>query len=241
MDSIIEKIQKLLALANSDNENEAKMATARANELLIKYNLSLQTIENHEANYDTQEIAETGLTLREYQKMISGILLEFFFVKVVIGRKHVGYSSGQWGRQKAQYQKTIRILGTKENCMIASYIFSYLNQVYPKLWKSYLDRSPTASGRDRVSYYTGLSAGIKKVLLETKFKVETETGMVVVDDPGLVKYLKKSAGGSYGSPSRSQLDSHVVRDGIEDGMKVNVRKPITSTATVTNKAIKGGG
>ena len=40
-DLIIEKIRKLLALSHSPNENEAVSATKKANELLIKYNLSL--------------------------------------------------------------------------------------------------------------------------------------------------------------------------------------------------------
>lgn len=64
--SIMEKIQKLLSLANSDNENEAKMATARANELLIKYNLNLQQIEDHQNDYMVQTIEDknAGLTLK---------------------------------------------------------------------------------------------------------------------------------------------------------------------------------
>lgn len=37
---IIDRIKKLLALAESDNESEAKLAMERANELLLRYNLS---------------------------------------------------------------------------------------------------------------------------------------------------------------------------------------------------------
>ena len=38
--AILAQIQKLLALGTSPNENEAKLATAKANALLLKYNLS---------------------------------------------------------------------------------------------------------------------------------------------------------------------------------------------------------
>lgn len=43
---IIEKIQKLLALGQSPNENEAKLAVSRAQELLLKYNLKMSEITN---------------------------------------------------------------------------------------------------------------------------------------------------------------------------------------------------
>jgi hypothetical protein len=39
---LIKRIQKLLALAGSDNENEAKAAMDMANRLLLKHNISLQ-------------------------------------------------------------------------------------------------------------------------------------------------------------------------------------------------------
>jgi len=39
---ILEKIQKLLSLATSDNEHEAKAAMDKANALLVKHNLSMQ-------------------------------------------------------------------------------------------------------------------------------------------------------------------------------------------------------
>jgi hypothetical protein len=41
---IINKIKKLLALSHSPNENEAMVAAQKANELLIKHNLSLGDI-----------------------------------------------------------------------------------------------------------------------------------------------------------------------------------------------------
>jgi hypothetical protein len=56
---IIEKIQKLLALATSDNENEAQMAAKRAQELLLKYNLKLTDVELEEGEEKyTREFSE---------------------------------------------------------------------------------------------------------------------------------------------------------------------------------------
>ena len=44
---ILEKIRKLLALAgNNPDEHEATLASERAQEMLLKYNLSLFEVEN---------------------------------------------------------------------------------------------------------------------------------------------------------------------------------------------------
>jgi len=45
-EAILSKIQKLLALATSDNANEAAIAASKAQELLIEYNLSEEDLEN---------------------------------------------------------------------------------------------------------------------------------------------------------------------------------------------------
>jgi len=228
-DRIIEKIQKLLQLANSDNENEAKSATNRANELLLKYNLNLQQINDYQTEYGTKDVASTGLTLKPYQKMIAQLLQEFFFVRILISKKFVGYSSGRWASRNAarsQYQKVIQLVGTKENCQIAGYIFDYLNQAYPKLWEEYYSRNARVDHKDKTSYFTGLTRGIANMLDETKWKVENETGLVLKKDPKLDEFINTMAKGTYGGQSRSDLNRSVVADGIKDGMKVTLRKPI---------------
>lgn len=241
-DEIIEKIQKLLSLANSDNENEAKIATTRANELLIKYNLSLQTVTDRQFEYIDQKITSTGLTFKPHQKMISQILISYFFVRIVIGRVHIGYSSGRWaktGEGKAQYKKVISLVGTKENCQIATYIFSYLNDAFPKLWEQYKTKNK-AKMSHRISYYTGLTQGLKLMLDQTKWKVENETGLIVKKDPKLDEYLKKISGGSYGNASNTELNHRVVQDGFQDGKNIQLRKPLDSqVATESGKSLTG--
>lgn len=243
--SIMEKIQKLLSLANSDNENEAKMATARANELLIKYNLNLQQIEDHQNDYMVQTIEDknAGLTLKPHHNLIADLLMEFFFVKIMIQRSYVGESSGRWARRqkpRSQYKKVIQLVGTEENCKIAGYIFSYLNTAYPHLWKEYFDTHADAEARDKQSYYTGLTIGIKAMLDETKWKVLNETGLVLKDDPKLKEFLKTKSTGTYGGESNASVNAEVVKDGIEDGKNVKLRKPLDSqTATDSGRSLTG--
>jgi hypothetical protein len=239
-EAIIEKIQKLLSLANSDNENEAKSATKRANEMLLKYNLNMQQIKDIQFEYVTQDALSVGLTLKAYQIQISSLLTNFFFVRVIISKERVGRSSGNnsWYRSsRTQWKKTIKMIGTKENCQIASYIFEYLNGAYPKLWKEYKSKNSWAGKAHQKSYFTGLSAGINEMLKAQKWQVEQEMGLVVVSDPALDKYVSERAKGTYAQKS-SDVDARVFADGVRDGAKVTLRKPLDSTSVDSGKLLE---
>lgn len=64
---IAEKIQKLMALAESSNENEAAVAAAKAQELLAKYNLDLAQVRGFTAKTD-EEIIEVATNDDKYKK-----------------------------------------------------------------------------------------------------------------------------------------------------------------------------
>ena len=125
--NIIQKIQKLFSLANSDNENEAKAAMNMANSLLLKHNLSLQQINGYQAEYQRKNVNE-GLILKYHQKLILWLLKGYFFVECIVMRSE-------------NRVKTFQLVGTAENCEIASYIFEYLDRTFPELWKIYLKKN----------------------------------------------------------------------------------------------------
>ena len=56
---LIEKINKLLALSNSPNEDEAKLAATKAQELIAKYNIDMETSEatKDSINYRLVDVA----------------------------------------------------------------------------------------------------------------------------------------------------------------------------------------
>jgi hypothetical protein len=66
------------------------------------------------------------------------------------------------------------------------------------------------------------------MLKETKFKVENETGLVLKDDPKLKEHMDKMELGSYGGQSQSEINPNVLKEGIEDGKNITLRKPIES-------------
>lgn len=241
---VIEKIQKLLSLANSDNEHEAKNATTRANELLLKYNLSLQQIEDHQSEYVIETLnGSDGLQLKTHQSYITDLLGEFFFVRIHVSNTFFGQSSGRYSRRhgpRTQYKKVLQLVGTKENVQIATYIFQYLNEVYPKLWKDYYDRDSSIQQSHKKSYYAGLTLGIGRMLEATKWKVEEEMGLVLYDDPALKKFSDDiTKGNTHKGTSRDNIDGEVFRDGVKQGEQIKLAKPIESTSTDNGLYLEG--
>ena len=70
-ESIYEKIRKLLALAESSNENEAAVAAAKAADLLAKYNLDQSKIPSEGPESDP--IIETRTNEQRYQKRVDWV------------------------------------------------------------------------------------------------------------------------------------------------------------------------
>ena len=215
-DSIIKKVKKLLSLANSANENEAKLAAAKANELLIKHNLNLQSVNNTDLTYLRFDTKTEGLTFKAHHRLIcSKILAQYFFVNPIMNKSWQGYNKNR--------MKKILFIGTAENCEIANYIFIFLSRLYPQLWKDYRTAN-NIHATHRISYYHGLSDGIAKTLEETKIRVENETGLILKEDAKLKEYVSKISRVSYRKTDR--ISSSALEDGYNDGLKVKLRKGI---------------
>ena len=216
-DKIIQKIQKLLALANSDNENEAKVAMNMANTLLLKHNLSMQQISGRQSDYQKKIAKESILMLAFYQKQILGLLTKYFFVKATVG-----------GDNRSAGEKYIQLIGMKGNCEVAHYVFAFLDRAYPQLWAEYAKKNPSNRFLSQ-SYYEGLTDGIEEVLKATKLRVEEETGLILRKDEKLEEFVDKlTKGRTIRQNQRLETDDSVFEDGLNDGKKVTIRKPIAA-------------
>ncbi|EES50919.1 UNVERIFIED_ORG: hypothetical protein B2H98_08060 [Clostridium botulinum] len=80
MEDIILKIQKLLALSKSSNDNEAQTAMMMAQRLLIKYKLSIKDIEQYKKDSIKVDENRTGIKFRgsNWKSNISQIIADNF-------------------------------------------------------------------------------------------------------------------------------------------------------------------
>lgn len=230
-DAIISKIKKLLSLANSDNENEAKLAAERAQELLVKYNLDIQTIQANK-EYIEAAIAHEPY-MRWHQPHILQIVQRFFFVKAILQHKAAGWTID--GRRK--YQKIINLLGTHANVEVATFVFLFLSETYQKLWLDY-KRKNALDERYRKSYYAGLTSGLAKKLETARHRVEKQYGLMVIPDPGLEEKLKGLT--SHKTSDNYLRDYEVMKDGQIHGRNIEIAKPLSEKSEINGLMLPKG-
>ena len=215
MNRIIEKIQNLLALANSSNENEASIAANMANKLLTKYNLSLQQIEKREKKYGTASKSSGKRKLGSESAFVTTILADFFFVRVIYSRKRDMFHKIA--------DNVVTIIGEKHNVMIAEYVLEFLTRAFQEGFKEYRKKTgcPLSS---RKSYYYGVFAGLHKKLKESRVTVQQETGLVLVEDADLDKHIEDNFNTTSQREKNTFSDKQAVMQGMEDGKNINIAR-----------------
>jgi hypothetical protein len=226
--AIIEKIQKLLALAKSENRNEAELASRKAQELLLKHNISMATAEN--ARFDFTETKEELGRQPVEAKFIQAILTDFFFVKII--------------HDKADNK--LVFVGSEENIQTALYVRDFLSETFKRLYKAENKRQGW-KGRNRNAFYLGLFKGLKHKLefdrAETMKANDAASGALVVIDKALVDFMK-SRHENLKTRSHGRINAHnasAVKAGEEQGRKLNIARGVGGRNEGAVKALKGGG
>jgi len=227
-EKILEKVRKLLSLARSQNEYESSLAMRKANEFIKKYNL--ERLRGHKpSKYLYKIINHKKKRIENYQRKICSILQDYFFVRVV-------YSYLYDSRKQTTY-RTIEILGTRENVVMAEYIYFFLLNQLDFLWNKH--RSGTKiQGREKRSYWLGVLAGFneKLGLIDQKQhcgfsnNFENTSALISAGDKTLSDFVRLRF------PRLRSLASNGLRiyegtynAGVKDGRKMNIHKGISKT------------
>ena len=163
---IIEKIQKLLALSQSPNAEEAASAAAMAAKLMAQYELEEADI----------RVATGGVN----EDPIDDSLLEDLFGKniikwkdfLLVGLVKAFHCHGYFTTNKATGNVAYRIIGRKSNVQTVNYMFKYLvNEVTNMANKAWLEYSafhttPVHGKTWKTSFLIGTSLTIQKRLFE---------------------------------------------------------------------------
>lgn len=197
---IIEKIQKLLNLANSDNQNEAELASKKAQELLIKYNLCMAQVEVKE--YDSEQI-EVGRDPSD--KFVNDILMKFFLV--------YPFKSG----------KFYVFNGTKENLQVAMFVRSFLKQSFKSLYKNEAKKEGWTNGSNRNAFYLGLWKGLKEQLTANQTKHDVSNALIVVTSK-LANYVKSQNKIRTTTNNVKESNQDAIALGFEQGRNLKISK-----------------
>lgn len=221
------KVKKLLSLAQSKNEHESSLAMQKAKEFINKYNLERTDI-NNTSKYRYKIINHRKKRIENYQRNICSILQNYFFVRVV-------YSYLYDARADETY-RTIEIMGTMENVVMAEYVYFFLLNQLSFLWNDH--RSKTGSpNRKKRSYWLGVLSGFREKLeiIEKKSAYRSNNpnktigAVICTKDKMLSDFKKMRFPKLKKSNSRAaSIYEGTYNAGIDDGRKLNLHRGISS-------------
>jgi Protein of unknown function (DUF2786)/SprT-like family len=151
---LLRRVEKLLALAESSNEHEAALAVERVRQLYAKYNLE-RLAAGSECAYVHCVINRRRRRIESDDSAIFGILTAHFMVRAV-------FTSLFDARDLCEY-RVVELLGTRENVLMAEYVYHFLRHKLDALWDDYRSRTGVAAASKR-SYMLGVVSGFRKKL-----------------------------------------------------------------------------
>jgi outer membrane protein TolC len=226
---LLNKIQKLLNLAQSSNEHEAAVAMTRVQELYEKFNIKKwqlgekQKFEILTLNFRKKSIPTTHC-------LACSILQQHFYVTTIFNSLYCPMENTS--------HKTIEIIGTKQNVLMAEYVFLFLIERIELLWKYYA-RTKFLSTKFKSSYQRGILDGFLKKLEESKKNREKEHNneknhgvalmtLNLIHQKELDDYLQeKHPRIVKNNRSSGSVYTEHFQEGIQEGKKINLHKPIS--------------
>jgi hypothetical protein len=165
MDKIIERIQKLLALAgNNPNENEASVAAAKAQELMEEYNISELHLNRKSGHSAARSDVKKSGGLYQWQRKLWEEVSKLHFCV---------YWSIKGLQKGAKYEH--RILGSKVNVLSAELMANYLQDTVERLARERVNNQGALYfTKDSIAYREGLADRLTDRLRTLRWEKERD-------------------------------------------------------------------
>ena len=218
---IVERIARLLALAESPNQNEAEAAMAAAQRLMLKHNLeSVRT--GALRDYGYAHLGEPTGRVGEHERLVAMILGRHFFVEAI----WIPVYRAALGKRGS----VLEICGTAANLSIAEYVHGFLHETAQRLWREHRRARGIRSDRERRAYLAGVLTGFADKLGAQAAKSRSE-GLVWVRDGDLAGYFRKRHPHVRHVRHAGQRRNDAWAKGREAGRTIVLHKPVQSAAT----------
>lgn len=175
---VLDRVAKLLALAESPNENEAQAAMAAAQKLLLKHNLEDRK-KLHERGYAFRHVGPATTRHAEHEKILGTLLGRHFFVEAIWIPVYLPLV----GKRAT----VLELVGSPANLEIAEYVHGYLLATAEALWRDHKRALRIGSDRDRRTYLAGVLSGFSNKLAREAQK-NREQGLVWIKDGDLEEF-----------------------------------------------------
>lgn len=217
MANIREKIEKLLALATSPNEHEAKAALLKAKELMAKNKLTEADFEDLKKQelktFKCEDITWTTDSGRIWMAKLCKLICDEYLCVAA------------WNTMRGTRTHTLVITGMEEDLEVCKSVIGYavgfVEGQIEHLQRKYRRQDPKAIAN---SYAEGFILGLEMAFEEQK-EEHPEWGLVVVK-PEEVKGYEESLGSKSVKTKKSDFNPLAYMKGQTDGQNFNTKKVI---------------
>ena len=178
---VLERIARLLALAESPNEHEAQAAMSAARKLMLKHNLDASHAKAARG-FIFKHLGEVSTRIDEAASWVGTILSEHFFVEIITVRV--------WRVREGRHGSVLEVTGTPENVSMAEYVHSFLHHTADALWTLHKRQQRIAGDRDRRQFRAGVMRGFLEKL-NAERKSNEAAGLIWVGDPALQDHFRR--------------------------------------------------
>ena len=225
INSIIEKVQKLLALSQSSNANEAAAAAAAANKLIDQYRLSEADIQTSDSESDPL-VEDDGFIYE------TGRIVPWKSSLAIALSKHYGcalFNSTHFpnGRQASRY----KLVGRTSDIKIAKYMFNWLMLECQRLSEK------EARGKGKVfasSYCQGFVAGVRQQLMASREEAKQNASQSAIikinarEQEAIDLMNKLHRLRSNRSQSAAQINPNAFNAGLDRGKSIHLGGAMSS-------------
>lgn len=208
-EKILEKVKKLLSLAESSNSHEAELATLKANALLLRHNLDYLK-DRVEPIY-----MDRLLSRKRKDSKITAIysILKHFIVKPVISQ----------GKDTC----CLEVSGSLTNVKLAGYVASFLDRELEVLWEEARRNHGLTGLQAKNSFFLGVAEGFDEKMKMTKasYSQEDSRALTVVEQKLEVdtRIIYRRLGQSK---SNQRKDKNASLFGKAKGLKLSIKNAV---------------
>src|SRR5580658_1353084 len=180
-EKVVERIARLLALAESPNRHEAEAAMAAAQRLMLRHNLDAVRAQAAR-DYGFAHLGLPSGRVGEHERLVAMILGKHFFVEAI----WIPVYRPLEGKRGS----VLEICGTRANLAIVEYVHAFLHHAAERLCREHRRAAGIASDRERRTYLAGVMTGFSERLVRQDAKSRNE-GLVWVRDGDLAGYFRR--------------------------------------------------
>jgi hypothetical protein len=229
-DRIVARIQKLMALAESANPNEAHAAMSKAHELISRHNVDLidRGVKQH---YVSIFLGTPQLRHFRESYHLAHLLQDFYFVQ--------GIWVQAWALEKGRMGRVLEISGSDKNVRIAEYVYTAVRRYIDTTWAEYR-RGKKLNRYRKTDFAVGIIEGFSGTLEKTSLP-HTQNSLLParLEDPALQRYFSHRYPNVRSSSRQGPgHDARVLADGTEKGRKLVIARGISQNDGYQERAIE---